>query len=256
VTPPVFVIPDLSAARAGASVRLDGPEGRHAVTVRRLSVGEAVTVVDGRGRRVVGVVAALAGRDALDVSVTSVVDEPRSEPLLTVVQALPKGERGELAVEMLTEVGVDLIVPWSAATSVSVWKGERAERGARRWRDAASAAAKQARRAWTPDVAPLATTADVVSRVGAAACPLVLHEEATLGISDVDVPSAGEILVIVGPEGGITRDERTAFAAAGARAVRLGPSVLRTSTAGVAAAAVLLARTSRWQVADAPEMEG
>ena len=173
-------------------------------------------------------------------------DHPEPAPALVVVQALPKGDRGELAVEMLTEVGVARVVPWAAARSVAVWKGERAEKSLARWRATAREAAKQARRPWHPDVDPLATTADVVALLAGADLAVVLHEAAAEPLAAVEVPDAGTVVVVVGPEGGLTGDELAAFAEAGARSVRLGAEVLRTSTAGPAAVAALLSRTSRW----------
>jgi 16S rRNA (uracil1498-N3)-methyltransferase len=164
-----------------------------------------------------------------------------------VVQAVPKGERGELAVEMLTEVGVDAIVPWAAARSVTRWRGDRTEKGLAKWRSAAREAAKQSRRAWFPEVRPLTGTDGVVRLLSTASVPVVLHEAASGPLADVPVPGRGEIVIVVGPEGGITDEELAAFADVGAEPLRLGSSVLRSSTAGVAAAAALLARTPRWR---------
>ena len=262
MTAPVFVVDasTLSLAVVGGQVSVGGPEGRHAVTVRRLAVGEAVDVVDGSGLRVSGTVVAIAGKDSFDVSVAAIEREPDPQPRLTVVQALPKGDRGELAVELLTEVGVDEIVPWAAANCVTRWKADRSERAWQRWSDAARAAAKQSRRARFPLVAPLASTRDVVDRLASATMSVVLHEAGTVSIADVPLPSSGEVVVVVGPEGGLHPDELAAFSAA--RVVRLGPSVLRTSSAGMAAAASLLARSGRWHVpaeadgALAPGVEG
>jgi 16S rRNA (uracil1498-N3)-methyltransferase len=250
VTAPVFVVPeaDLAAATVGGVVRVAGPEGRHAVTVRRLAVGESVALVDGTGRRAAGVVAEVVDRQTLDVDITACETEPAPQPRLVVVQALPKGERGELAVELLTEVGVDVIVPWSAANCVTQWRPDRAERAHRRWDDAALAAAKQARRARFPVIEALATTADVVALLAAASQALVLHESATAPIGEVRAVDAGDIVLVIGPEGGLTPVELAAFAEAGAAAVRLGPSVLRTSSAGMAAASVVLASSGRWSV--------
>ncbi len=255
MTPPVFVIGSGQAAAAavGSVVRLDGPEGRHAVTVRRIGVGESVVLVDGSGSRITGVVRAVCGKDALDVEATAVTVEPRPRPIVTVVQALPKGERGELAVELLTEIGVDVIVPWAAAHCVTHWRGDRAERSWRRWDDAARAAAKQARRAWFPDVRPLETTAEVRVRVSSAALAIALHESAELPIADVRMPLEGDVVVIVGPEGGLAAEELEGFDEAGALAVRLAPTVLRTSSAGLAAVAALLASSPRWRT---PGVEG
>lgn len=258
MTPPVFVLPPaaLDGAGPGSVVRLDGAEGRHAVSVRRLGVGEELHLVDGVGCRVQATVVAVADRQTLEARVETVTVEPEPQPRLVVVQALPKGDRGELAVELLTEVGVDLIVPWSAAHCVTQWKGDRVERAHRRWSDSALAAAKQARRARFPVVAPVATTAQVSDLVRGAALGVLLHEEAATPVSEVSVPDTGDVVVIVGPEGGLSDEERTLLSAAGALPVRLGPSVLRTSSAGMAAAAVLLATTRRWAVGDGPGVEG
>jgi 16S rRNA (uracil1498-N3)-methyltransferase len=163
------------------------------------------------------------------------------------VQAIPKGDRGELAVEVLTEVGVARIVPWAASRSVAVWKGERAGKSLARWRATAREASKQARRPWFAEVLPMAMTAEVAALVASADLAVVLHQEAASSLGSLDVPSAGSLVVVVGPEGGLTDDEVAAFEAAGAHAVRLGSEVLRTSTAGVAAVAALLSRTSRWR---------
>jgi len=243
---PVFWLPDGVVPDVGSAARLAGAEGHHAADVRRLRAGEAVELVDGRGLRVRGRVDAVS-RGELSVEVVAVAREPAPSPRLVVVQALPKGDRGELAVELLTELGVDEIMPWAAARCVAQWRGERGERALARWRSTAREAAKQARRAWVPEVAPLATMSQVADRLRSAALPLVLHEDASDWQAD-DVPDDGEVVIVVGPEGGITDEELAAFAAAGAREVRLGPTVLRTSTAGVVAAAVLLSRTNRWAV--------
>ena len=242
---PVQWVSSLDDAAVGSTVEVTGDEAHHAVAVRRLRVGETVVVTDGRGRSVTGAVAA-TGKRVLAVTVTAMVDEPAPEPALTVVQAIPKGDRGELAVEVLTEVGVATVVPWAAARSVAVWKGERAEKALARWRSTAREAAKQARRSWFPEVAPLATTPAVVDIVAGAALAVVLHEDATVSLSALPVPASGSVVVVVGPEGGLTDDEVAGFQAAGAHAVRLGDEVLRTSTAGVAAVAALLSRTPRW----------
>jgi 16S rRNA (uracil1498-N3)-methyltransferase len=167
-------------------------------------------------------------------------------PRVVVVQAIPKGDRGELAVEMLTEVGVDVIVPWAAARSVAVWRGDRADKSLAKWRSTAREAAKQARRSWFPEVTEMVGLDEVVALLKNASVPVVLHEAASGPLADLPVPGRGEIVIVVGPEGGISDEELAAFAQVGAEPVRLGSSVLRTSTAGVAATAALLART-RWR---------
>lgn len=242
---PVHLVDSLADARPGGLVEVTGDEAHHAVVVRRLRAGERVVLTDGLGRSVTGAVSTTQKR-SMTVTVESVEDSAAPVPELVVVQALPKGDRGELAVEVLTEIGVTSIVPWAASRSVAVWKGERVAKGVARWRSTAREAAKQARRSWFPSVADLATTSDVVELVGNADLALVLHEEGAASIANVAVPAAGRIVLVVGPEGGLTDDELADFAAAGAQVVKLGAEVLRTSTAGVAACAALLSRTSRW----------
>jgi 16S rRNA (uracil1498-N3)-methyltransferase len=245
VTLPQHLVPSLTGVTVGGIVTVEGDEAHHAVVVRRLRVGEPVTLADGAGLVATGEVSATSRR-SFDLRVTALDAHPEPTPAIAVVQALPKGDRGELAVEVLTEIGAARIVPWTAARSVAVWKGERAAKSHAKWQSTAREAAKQARRAWHPMVPPLASTADVVALVGGADLAVVLHEEAAEPIGAIAVPDAGEILVVVGPEGGLTDDEVAGFVAAGAVAVRLGDEVLRTSTAGVAAVSALLARTGRW----------
>ena len=234
MTLPVFLWQ--GSAAVGDEISLDGPEGHHAATVRRLRVGEGLELVDGAGQRIRGQVVAV-GKSAVRVLVGSVDLEPAAGPRLTVVQALPKGDRGELAVELLTEVGVDVVVPWQAERCVTRWSGERGEKGLARWRSSAREAAKQARRAHHPVVTDLAST-DAVCALGPT---FVLHEAAAARL----VVPTGPVTLVVGPEGGVTDDELAAFSAAGATVVQLGSSVMRTSTAGVVGAAVVLAAT-RW----------
>jgi 16S rRNA (uracil1498-N3)-methyltransferase len=248
VTLPVFWLPHLDA-EPGGQLRLDGDEGRHAVVVRRLRVGEPVVLTDGDGTRATCVVAS-TGKAELTATVRTVEREEPPTPHVTVVQALAKGERAELAVELLTEVGADRIVPWPAARSVAVWRGDRAAKSLARWRSTAREAAKQARRARFPEVTDPADTAAVAALLTRADLGLVLHEEApaslaaTLAGPGLEV---GSVVLVVGPEGGITPEEVDLLGAArGTSVVRLGPTVLRTSTAGAAALAAVLARTGRW----------
>ena len=233
-----------AALRDGDLVVLDGPEGRHAA-VRRLRVGEAVSVGDGRGL-VASCVVTGSGAGELSLAVKSRHEVAPADPSVTVIQAIPKGDRGELAVEEMTEVGVDRIVPWAAARCVPVWQGARGERSLARWRLTAREAAKQSRRAWIPEVTPVASAGQVAELIGKAARAMVLEPGAAASLGRLSLPESGDLLVVVGPEGGITGEEGTAFGTAGAMACRLGPTVLRTSTAGTVAAAILLTRSGRW----------
>jgi 16S rRNA (uracil1498-N3)-methyltransferase len=233
----VFFSPDL----AGEELTLDGPEGRHAAVVRRIGPGERIRLTDGRGAWAEGPVTA-ASKAGVTVAVHDRGSVPAAAARLVVVQAVPKGERAELAVEMLTEVGADLIVPWKADRSQFRANPERTEKLQAKWQAWAFEASKQSRRSWFAEVGPLATTAEVAQRLATAELPVVLHEEATVPLASLDVPEQGEIVIVIGPEGGIASEELKAF---DVEPVRLGDTVLRTSTAGVAAAAALLTR-SRW----------
>ena len=241
--PPVFLA-DRSALASDVVV-LSGAEGRHAATVRRLRPGERADVTDGAGL-VAECVVAGAAPSGLELTVLARRKVPWPDPAITVVQAIAKGDRGELAVEEMTEVGVDRIVPWAAARCVPVWQGARGERSLAKWRLTAREAAKQARRAWIPEVADVASTGQVAGLIAKAAGAIILEPDAAGGLGRLGLPESGDVLVVVGPEGGITDEESAAFRAAGAAACRLGPTVLRTSTAGAVAAAVLLTRSGRW----------
>lgn len=245
-TAPLFLVDELPA---GDRLRLDGPEGRHAATVKRLRVGEPVLVGDGRGglarARVAG-----TGRDTVELAITGRerVEPPR--PRVLLAQALVKGDRGELAVELATEAGVDEIVPWRAARCVARWEdGPRGARALARWRGTAREAAKQSRRAWVPPVGEPVGTAELARRVERfAGTALVLHEAAADAVSDLRWSGSGDVLLAVGPEGGVTDAELAQLTAAGARPVRLGPEVLRASTAAAVALGALAVLTDRWTV--------
>ncbi|WP_375501638.1 16S rRNA (uracil(1498)-N(3))-methyltransferase [uncultured Jatrophihabitans sp.] len=239
MTPPLFLVDSLPDT---GTFLLGGDEGRHAARVRRLTVGESVLVSDGLGGLLECVVAAVVP-DGLQLTVRSVSTVPVPRPRLVVVQALPKGDRAELAVEVLTELGVDEIVPWSASRSITRWDGPRGAKAIEKWRRTAREAAKQSRRPRLPIVHDLASTTQVASRL---ASGFVLHEDATVGLSAVPLPDADEIVLVVGPEGGVSPEELDAFVAAGAVPVRLGVEVMRTSTAGAAALAVVSVRVGRW----------
>ncbi|MGH4028215.1 16S rRNA (uracil(1498)-N(3))-methyltransferase [Actinomycetota bacterium Odt1-20B] len=245
MTAPVFVAGGLSGD-GGREFVLDGAEGRHAVSVKRLRAGEDVVLTDGAGRWAPGVVVAAEGKDRLTVRLEAVREEPEEAPHITVVQALPKGDRGELAVETMTETGVDAVVPWAAARCITQWKGERGVKALTKWRATAREAGKQSRRVRFPEVAELATTKQVAALLDGADFAAVLHEEGSEPLATAPLPDAGRIVLVVGPEGGVSPEELALFADAGAGPFRLGPSVLRTSTAGTAAAALLLGRTGRW----------
>ena len=239
---PLFLV---DSVPAGGTFVLDGPEGHHAADVQRVGAGDRLLLGDGRGTRAFAEVVAV-GRGRVDLTLDRVETLAAPDPRLVVVQGIPKGDRGELAVQAMTEVGVDEIVPWAAARSVTRWRAERGDKARAKWVATAREAAKQSRRAWLPQIGgdPDESTKLVVERLRGAAAAYVLHEEADRRLSAVPLPATGDIVLVIGPEGGIDDRELAAFEAA--VPVRLGAEVLRTSTAGVAALAVLATRLGRW----------
>ena len=239
----------LDGLAPGSAYALEGTEARHAGVVQRRRAGERVDVADGAGLRLeCRITAVEPGRVGLEVLHVR-REEPPAVPV-RLVQALAKGDRDELAIEAATEVGVDGVIPWQAQRSVVVWRGDRAAKSRAKWCATVRQATKQSRRAHEPTVADAVDTRGLVALVRAAVadggCALVLHEEAQTPLYSVELPTRGEILLVVGPEGGIDEGEVEALEAAGARTVRLGPHVLRTSTAGPVALALVLSRLGRW----------
>jgi 16S rRNA (uracil1498-N3)-methyltransferase len=241
--PPVFLVPP--GGLTPGMLTLTGPEGHHAAAVRRLRPGERADVSDGAGTLAECVVTG-TGRDSVTLDVRAVHTVPPPEPRLVVAQALAKGDRGELAVELMTEIGVDAVIPWAAERSIVKWQAERGAKALAKWRATAREAAKQSRRAWLPEVTDLASTAALARRVATAACAIALEADAPAKLHELPLPAKGDILLLVGPEGGISPAERATLRDAGAVEARLGPTVLRTSTAGATAAAILLTRVGRW----------
>jgi 16S rRNA (uracil1498-N3)-methyltransferase len=224
---------------------LAGAEGRHASTVRRIGPGERVDVTDGAGLLAeCEVIAARPGE--LDLAVLSRRCEPEPDCRVVVVQAIIKGDGGELAVQLMTEVGVDVVVPWAAKRCVATWRPDRQDKSLARWRGAALEAAKQSRRSRFPEVTGLAQQARVLELVRGAALACVLEPGAPVALAAIALPAVGDIVLVVGPEGGITPDELAELTGAGAVPARLGPHVLRGSTAGAVAAALVLSRCGRW----------
>lgn len=251
---PVFLaeVGNLTGYDPGSQYVLDGAEARHAGVVQRRRAGERIDVVDGQGVRLECVIAAVEpGRLVLDVVGHSEESAPRVR--LVLAQALAKGDRDELAIEAATEVGADEVVPWQAQRSVVVWRGERAAKSRARWLATVRQATKQARRARLPQVAHAVDTSGLAARVRAVVADggtaVVLDGAGAVPIADVPLPSGqqeADVLVVVGPEGGVAEDELVVLAAAGAHVTRLGPTVLRTSTAGPVALALLAQRLGRW----------
>jgi 16S rRNA (uracil1498-N3)-methyltransferase len=242
----LYFVESLDGVEPGAIVRVEGPEGRHASTVARVRVGESLRVADGTGTTAAGVVTSVE-RDTVELVVDGVTADAAPRPLLTLVQALAKGGRDEMAVQAATEIGVDRIVPWQAARSVSRWEGPKIAKGVARWQAIAHEAAKQSIRSRIPTVTSLVQTASIHTVLEARSTMVLLDPTASARLAewrpkaDID-----EIALVVGPEGGIDGGELTRLETAGAVRLRLGSNVLRTSTAGPAALAVLQASLGRW----------
>jgi 16S rRNA (uracil1498-N3)-methyltransferase len=227
---------------------LDGPEGRHAAAVRRLQVGEELVIADGKGMSAACVIETVQGKESLTLRIGRRWTEPEPQPRIVLAQALIKGDRGELAVELATETGVDVIVPWRAGRSIVKWEdGPRGAKALARWRSTAREAAKQSRRAWVPDVTAPVNTRQLADLVTKSAATLLLDASAKHGLVDLELPAEGDLVLVVGPEGGISESESDTLRAAGAQVVRLGPTVLRASTAAAVAVAALGVLTPRWR---------
>jgi len=233
----------LADSVAGSIVVLNGEEARHAASVMRLRVGERIRVSDGVSECVEGVVTAVA-RERVEIRVESRILLPSPALKVAVAQALAKGDSSSIAVELLTEVGVDEILPWSALRSVAKWDAEKEIKSIARWTSVAREACKQSRRIVIPKIGPLHSTRDLVARIAAADCAIVLHESGEEPIRGISIPSMGEVLLVVGPEGGIDESELELFKVAGAHIAVLGPTVLRSAHAGSIGAALIVSR--RW----------
>lgn len=233
----------LASTLSSSSATLEGEEARHAVQVARLRLGERIVVGDGRGR-IADAEAVTVAKDRVELAVLDLREEPPPARSVVLVQALAKGGRDELAIQAATELGVTTVIPWQAARSITRWQGGKADAGAARWATIVREAGKQAMRPWSAEVLPLHSTADVAV-LAADATVLVLEPTASLRLLDA-VPDSGGVVLVVGPEGGIAPEELTQLTAAGARSVRLGPHVLRTSSAGPAALAALAGPLDLW----------
>lgn len=230
---------------AGSSLQISGDEAHHAMKALRMQAGERLIVTDGMGKSAEAVITGIGTQ--LDIQLGTVHNEPRPALEFTVVQALPKSDRGELAVELLTEVGVNSIVPWHSARCVSVWRDDKKRmRGQQKWQSSARTAAKQSRRVWWPQVHEVVDTSQVEELVGKSDVAVVLHEGAQQSLVEVQAPLSGLVTLMVGPEGGLDDAEVARLSNAGAQVCRMGPTVMRTSTAGAVGVAVLMSKSARW----------
>jgi len=238
---PLFYSADLGKMIVGGTSTLSGPEAKHAVSVRRMQVGEAIQLTDGKGLRVRGNVLSTS-LNALELKVCEVITEAKPKLVITLVQALAKGDRDELAIQAATELGISEIIPWQASRSISRWDAAKEAKARARWQQIVNEAGKQSLRAYWPEVQASVNTTELAKSVSGFDLVLVLDTTATLPLSSMTVPKAGTVAIVVGPEGGLETSELEAFADSGATLVSLGSNVLRTSTAGPAVIAALTLR--------------
>jgi hypothetical protein len=242
---PVFVADHL-LADVGSLAGISESEARHAIQSQRITVGEHIELIDNTGTRAVVEVESISGKNQLVGIIESITHEPPASPQVTVVQALPKSERSELAIDLLTQAGANVIVPWQASRCIAKWPTAKQQKGVAKWEAAALAAAKQSRRAYIPQITGLKVTSEVEKLIAEADLALVLDEQAEESVKNLPLADAKNIVLIIGPEGGITEEESAAFQAAGAKSILLGPEVLRTASAGMVALAAIGMRTARW----------
>jgi 16S rRNA (uracil1498-N3)-methyltransferase len=245
VVEPLFFAAIGSDTVVGSSFTLGGPEAKHAVSVRRMAIGEAIAVSDGSGIKIRGRVSKLQ-KETLELSVESIDEILPPNCQLFLVQALAKGDRDELAIQACTELGVFGVIPWQAERSISIWKAEKRQKGQTRWQAIVTEAAKQSLRAFIPKVGEVLDSQELVSALAGFDQVLILDPEATTSITDLTPPATGRVAVVVGPEGGMSEQELESFTKAGFSSVRLGAGVLRTSTAGMAAVSYLQAKLGDW----------
>ena len=229
----------------GAVLSIDGAEARHAVTVSRVRAGERLRIGNGAGLMLEVTVTGADG-SRLTFRVDEAAAAKPGTPRILLVQALAKGDRDEMAVQAATELGIDGVIPWAASRSVTRWEGPKVVKGQSRWASIVREASKQSIRAWLPEVAGLTSTGQLAA-MAAGTRMFLLEPTAELRLTEMGAPTDDrDLLLVVGPEGGITPAELDQLEQAGATRVRLGETVLRTSTAGPAALAILNAALGRW----------
>lgn len=242
---PLFISPIPSDTQAGSKIKVAGAEAKHAISVRRLQPGEAISVSNGQGIKARGKVSQLS-KDFLELNVESVENIERPMPQLVLVQALAKGDRDEMAVQACTELGIQTVIPWQSERSVSIWKPEKQDKHRLRWQAISTEAAKQSLRPFIPEVEKVVTTSELVERLKQFDLALVLDPTSSISLTSVSILGYQSIAIVVGPEGGISPVELDQFSSAGLSLVGLGSGILRTSTAGVAVTSYLQAALGNW----------
>jgi 16S rRNA (uracil1498-N3)-methyltransferase len=245
VVEPLFFAAIGSDSAVGTSFTLGGPEAKHAISVRRMTIGESISVSDGSGVKMRGKVTKVK-KETLEISIESIEELFAPKSQLVLIQALAKGDRDELAIQACTELGLFGVIPWQADRSISIWKAEKKQKGQARWQSIVTEAAKQSLRAFIPRVEQVLDSQELISALEVFDQVLILEPEADKSITEINPPAEGKVAIVVGPEGGISEQELESFKKAGFSSVRLGRGVLRTSTAGMAAVSYLQAKLGDW----------
>ena len=242
---PLFFAAIGSDSAVGTSFTLGGPEAKHAISVRRMTIGESISVSDGSGVKMRGKVTKVK-KETLEISIESIEELFAPKSQLVLIQALAKGDRDELAIQACTELGLFGVIPWQADRSISIWKAEKKQKGQARWQSIVTEAAKQSLRAFIQRVEQVLDSQELISALEVFDQVLILEPEADKSITEINPPAEGKVAIVVGPEGGISEQELESFKKAGFSSVRLGRGVLRTSTAGMAAVSYLQAKLGDW----------
>lgn len=242
---PLFFAAIGSDSALGTSFTLGGPEAKHAISVRRMTIGESIAISDGSGVKIRGKVIKVK-KETLEISIESIEELLAPKSQLVLVQALAKGDRDELAIQACTELGLFGVIPWQADRSISIWKAEKKQKGQARWQSIVTEASKQSLRAFIPRVEQVLDSQELISALQVFDQVLILDPEADKSITEINSPAEGKVAIVVGPEGGISEQELESFKKAGFSSVRLGGGVLRTSTAGMAAVSYLQAKLGDW----------
>lgn len=242
---PLFFAAIGSDSALGTSFTLGGPEAKHAISVRRMTIGESIAISDGSGVKIRGKVIKVK-KETLEISIESIEELLAPKSQLVLVQALAKGDRDELAIQACTELGLFGVIPWQADRSISIWKAEKKQKGQARWQSIVTEASKQSLRAFIPRVEQVLDSQELISALQVFDQVLILDPEADKSITEINSPAEGKVAIVVGPEGGISEQELESFKKAGFSSVRLGSGVLRTSTAGMAAVSYLQAKLGDW----------
>lgn len=233
----LFFVEDLPTS-TGAIYEFDGEDAHHAVRVLRMTAGEIFMLSDGEGAWSEVKVFAVK-KKSLEVQVLSSGFQEPLRTSITVVQAIPKGDRAKEAIELLTEAGVDTIIPWTSSRSIG--------KGTDKFAITAREASKQSRRLRIPRVVDSASTDQICALIKQSSCTVVFHESAPSALSELKLPlGISDVVIIIGPEGGITDEELARFSDAGAMLSRMGRPVLRSAHAGIAAVSALCAKLQVW----------